>query len=190
MCGTRVWVQHELSIEGDLIFKGERLLIPYSAREYIMERAHAAHMGINACVNRAKDICFWIGMTSDIEKFVSRCSICAKYHNDQCKETLINHETPSYLWEFVACDLFVHNGHDYLITVDRYSNFWEVDRLYSTRSRWCYPKVENAFQSMEYRWYFTVTMVLSFLHRNSRILQKNTVSNTRRPVRTTVNLTD
>ena len=105
----------ELSVEGDLIFKGERLLIPYSAREYIMERAHAAHMGINACVNRAKDIRFWIGMTSDIEKFVSRCSICAKYHNDQCKETLINHETTSYPWEFVACDLFVHNGHDYLI---------------------------------------------------------------------------
>ena len=35
-------------------------------------------------------------------------------------------------WEKIACDLFEIDGADYLITVDYFSNFWEVDRLNTT----------------------------------------------------------
>lgn len=34
------------------------------------------------------------------------------------------------LWERVGCDLFVFDGKDYLICVDYFLDFFEVDRLY------------------------------------------------------------
>ena len=43
------------------------------------------------------------------------------------------HEIPSRPFERIACDLFVHNSYDYLLTVDYYSNFFEVDRLSNKR---------------------------------------------------------
>lgn len=32
-------------------------------------------------------------------------------------------------WERVGVDIFILDGKDYLVIIDYYSNFWEVDRL-------------------------------------------------------------
>lgn len=48
--------------------------------------------------------------------------------------TLISHEVPYRPWEKVAADLLTYNGKRFLITVDFYSNFWELDLLTDTRS--------------------------------------------------------
>ena len=53
---------------------------------------------------------------------------------EQQKEPLICHQSPTRPWESIAADLFVFHGKDYLVTTDRYSNFFEVDRLYSKSS--------------------------------------------------------
>ena len=37
-------------------------------------------------------------------------------------------------WEKVGVDLFTLDNKDYLITVDYYSNYWEVDRLTNTKT--------------------------------------------------------
>ena len=41
---------------------------------------------------------------------------------------------PARPWESIATDLFELRGKDYLVTVDYYSNFIEVDRLFSNTS--------------------------------------------------------
>ena len=38
------------------------------------------------------------------------------------------HEIPNRPWEQVAVDLFELNKKEYMITVDYYGNFWEIDR--------------------------------------------------------------
>ena len=50
------------------------------------------------------------------------------------RKSLILHEVPSRPWEKVALDLFELNKKKYMITVDCYSNFWEIDSLTSTTS--------------------------------------------------------
>ena len=42
---------------------------------------------------------------------------------------MICHEIPSRPWEKIAVDLFELNGTEYMVTVDYYSSFFEVDRL-------------------------------------------------------------
>ena len=69
-------------------------------------------------------------MSIDILQYIAACDTCRKYETGQQKETLQPHETPSRPWERVSCDLFTWDSKEYLITVDYYSNFWEVDRLF------------------------------------------------------------
>lgn len=45
------------------------------------------------------------------------------------KEPLNPHNTPSKPWQSLASDLFEINGHQYLLTVDRYSKFPVLDEM-------------------------------------------------------------
>ncbi|XP_021370584.1 uncharacterized protein K02A2.6-like [Mizuhopecten yessoensis] len=73
-------------------------------------------------------------MNAEIGDHISRCETCRTYENRQQKETLISHDVPERPWSKVGCDLFTIHDKDYLITVDYYSNFWEVDHLTDTKS--------------------------------------------------------
>ena len=57
-----------------------------------------------------------------------------EYEHGQRKETLTSHETPSRPCQFVAADLFELNGKSYLVTMDNFSDFFELDHLRSTYS--------------------------------------------------------
>ena len=46
----------------------------------------------------------------------------------------MSHEMSERPWEKIAADLFTYKDKEYLITVCYKSNFWELDRLYDTKS--------------------------------------------------------
>ena len=50
------------------------------------------------------------------------------------KELLHPHEEITRPWEKVGSDLFTLEGRTYLITIDYYSNFWEIDYLPTSTS--------------------------------------------------------
>ena len=68
-------------------------------------------------------------MNQEVSDYISKCAVCANHPRDQAKEPLIAHELPSTPWSKIACDLFEIDQRDYLITVDYYSSFFEIDRL-------------------------------------------------------------
>ena len=76
---------------------------------------------------------------------VSPCEACRKYEQGRTKETLTSHETPSRPWQFVAADLFELNGKSYLVTVDYFSDFFELDHLRSTSSVYVIKKLKGHF---------------------------------------------
>ena len=76
---------------------------------------------------------------------IATCETCRKYEISHQKESLIPHEVPSRPWEQVGVDLFELNRKEYMITVDYYSNFWEIDRLASTTSLAVVLKLKNHF---------------------------------------------
>ncbi|XP_048589452.1 uncharacterized protein LOC116620672 [Nematostella vectensis] len=95
------------------------------------ERLHSSHIGVNGCLRRARECLFWPGMTSEIKEFISQCESCCMYDNKQQRETLMSHETTERPWEKVGIDLFTIDGKDYLVVVDYFSGFWEIDPLTS-----------------------------------------------------------
>ncbi|KAJ8049054.1 hypothetical protein HOLleu_01612 [Holothuria leucospilota] len=122
----------EITVQDGLAISEERLIIPTAMRLQMKEKIHAGHLGINSCLRRARELIFWSGMSSEIRQFVESCGTCAAFSDKQASEPLFMHPVPSRPWEKVGSDLFTFSGRDYLITVDYYSNFFEVDYLSST----------------------------------------------------------
>ena len=123
----------ELSVCSGLVFKGHRVVVPLGARDEILNRIHAAHTGVNACIERARQTVFFPGITSAIKTLVASCDVCSKFQNEQQKEPLKPFPAPTRPWETVGSDIFTFHSQDYLITVDYLSGFFEVDRLPSKK---------------------------------------------------------
>ena len=135
----------ELSVQDGLIFKASCVVIPRTLRKDMLEKVHSSHLGMDGCLRRARECLYWPRMSIDIRQYIAACDTCRTYETGQQKETLQPHETPSRPWERVGCDLFTWDSKEYLITVDYYSNFWEVDRLNSTTSQAVVNKLKAHF---------------------------------------------
>lgn len=46
----------------------------------------------------------------------------------------MSHEISDRPWEKVGTDLYTIDGQDYLIVVDYFSNFWEIDKRHDTKT--------------------------------------------------------
>ena len=135
----------ELGVYDGLVFKGERLLIPKQMRQKMKKRLHSSHIGINGCLRRARECLFWPGMTAEIKEYVSQCEACSNYETKQRKETLMSHELAERPWEKIGADLYTIDGKDYLIVVDYFSNFWEIDHLPDTKASTTIKKLKCHF---------------------------------------------
>ena len=80
---------------------------------------------MNSCIRRARETCFFPGITEAIKKLISACPICTRIKSE------MPHEPPSRPWEKVAIDLFHFRGQHYCILVDYLTNYFEIDRLQS-----------------------------------------------------------
>lgn len=138
-------IRDEMSVQNGLVFKGERVVIPHSMRGQMKKAIHTSHIGIESCLRRARECLFWPGMNADIKQYISMCETCRKYEMSNQKETLMNHELPYMPWEKVGVDLFELDGKDYMVTVDYYSNYWEIDRLYDTKAKTVICKLKAHF---------------------------------------------
>ena len=74
--------RHELSVYYDIIFKGERVVIPLSMRPEMLEKVHESHLGIEKSRSRARDIMFWPMMSQDIENLISNMQYAKKVETE------------------------------------------------------------------------------------------------------------
>ncbi|XP_053403234.1 uncharacterized protein K02A2.6-like [Mercenaria mercenaria] len=124
----------ELSVADDLIFRGQTIVIPATARKHLIEAVHQGHFGVEKTTLRARELMFWPGMAKQISDYVSQCSVCQKHRYSNAKEPLEQHEIPDRPWQNIAADLFTLDDKDYLITTDYYSRFFEIDLLTNKQS--------------------------------------------------------
>ena len=87
------------------------------------------------CKNHAKDVMFWPSMNSQIEDIVSNYPACTEHQRSNPKEPMIAHELPKRPWQHVATDLFMLEDEQYLIVVEYYSRYFELERMSTVTSR-------------------------------------------------------
>ncbi|XP_022802534.1 uncharacterized protein K02A2.6-like [Stylophora pistillata] len=132
--------KEELTLQNGVIIIGDRVVIPFQMRAELKRKLHSSHLGVQACLRRARKAFYWPGIYKEIEEHVSKCQVCNSYHQGQQREPMISHTIPSRRWQVLAVDLFELQGQDYLVTTDYYSNFFEVDKLVSETSKEVFEK--------------------------------------------------
>ena len=109
-----------------------KVIIPISMRPQMIAKVHSSHLGPDARVRRACDVLFWPGMTTQIKELVQKCAVCNDFQARRQKEPLMTHKIPDTPWSKVGQDLFTLGNETYLVTVDYYSNYFELDLLQDT----------------------------------------------------------
>lgn len=124
----------ELTLHNGVLFKNQRLIIPKALRTEVTSRIHSSHLGIEACLRKARDLVFWPSMNSEIKEAVTNCSICAEFQAKQQKQPMQSHEIPDRPWSRLSSDLFTLHNKEYIVLVDSYSDYVEVSQLKATTS--------------------------------------------------------
>ena len=112
-----------------IFFKGEKIIVPQCLRQDMLFRIHEGHLGEEKSKERARAVLFWPGMTKDIEDTVSKCATCLRFRRSNQKEPLIPHMVPERPWQKVGADIMTFKHRDYLVVVDYYSKYVELQLL-------------------------------------------------------------
>ena len=137
-------VRNLLTIQNGLIFVGDRIVIPHHMRKEVIKDIHRAHLGIESCLRTAREYVFWPQMSAQIKEHCQKCETCCATDNvRQQKEELISHKIAERPWQFVSTDIFTLDGVNYLLTLDHYSNFWEVDKLLNMTAKTVIHKLKH-----------------------------------------------
>lgn len=135
----------ELVVIKELIFRGDRILIPAALRKYMLDKLHTGHPGINRMISRAESTIYWRGINQDIKKYVKSCKSCQKFQNNQIKQIMKYKNVPELPWAEVGCDIFELNQRYYIVVVDSLSNFVEITSLSDLRSSTVIEKIKSIF---------------------------------------------
>lgn len=143
-------IQHDLSVHDGLVLKGCRVFIPASARKDTLNALHDSHQGIERTKRRARQTVWWPGLNSDITNTVSSCDLCQQRRPSLPQEPMVSEPPPSRIFEDVSSDMFSHAGRDFMVYVDRLSN-WPVIFPFPRRdstSRQIIAALREAFVTM------------------------------------------
>ena len=69
---------------------------------------------------------FWPGLSGQITDMCQSCMTCAQHAHQHPQEPLQPNPVPTLPWQLVSQDLFELKSVAYLVTVDHYSDFYEI----------------------------------------------------------------
>jgi len=134
-CVKPFWnYRDEINVAKGLVFKSDKIVIPLTLQSEMLKRIHEGHLGIERCKQRAREVMFWPGMSSQIGDLVSSCITCKKFQRANTKEPLMSYDVPALPWEHVGSDLYEYKSDTYVIVTDYFSNFIEVCKLPDLKS--------------------------------------------------------
>ena len=124
--------QEEISYTDGILLKGQRVIVPKSMQKEALQVLHDGHQGMVNSKKLARDLMYWPGINKEIEQMISQCINCQEHRRAQTKEPMEAVEVPGGPWEHVAQDLFQCLGSKWLICIDYYSGFFEIEKMEST----------------------------------------------------------
>ena len=114
-------------LDGVVMYK-DRVVVPPSLRDRVLQILHSAHQGVSSMESRARAIVFWPGMTADIQSKRDSCSSCNKNAPSQAATPSIPATVPSTPFEAIFADFFEYAGWHYLVAGDRLSGWVDIYR--------------------------------------------------------------
>ena len=112
-------ISSELSVTQDgLILRGNRITVPASLQEHVVQRAHEGHQGINKTKSLLREKVWFPGIDNMVTQMVEGCIPCKSTHDAKPREPIQMTELPSRPWSHVSADFYgpLPSGH-YILAV-------------------------------------------------------------------------
>ena len=136
---------HSMTFINGLLLKGEKIVIPASLRQNMLQKIHEGHLGMDKCKRRARSCIYWPHMNNHIEQIVRKCEECMKLLPAKPAEPLKTHEVPTKPWVKIASDLFDYGGNQYAVIVDYFTLWPEVYKLEKADAQTLIETMKNCF---------------------------------------------
>lgn len=88
-------VRGDLCMSDGLLLRQNRIVIPHSMRQDMLQRIHEGHLGVEKCKRRARQAIYWPGINGEIETMVQNCETCLKYRYKQTNELMLIADLPT-----------------------------------------------------------------------------------------------
>lgn len=121
-------------VHNGCVFKRSRLVVPRSLRLLILERLHDGHTGIVGMRIQAREFYWWPNIDRDTGNYAYRCTLCVKARNVPKNADLENWRETTYPFESVHMDICHMQNSLYLVMIDSFSKFVNVEKITSTTS--------------------------------------------------------
>ncbi|XP_063448334.1 uncharacterized protein LOC134727870 [Mytilus trossulus] len=118
------------TVDGVVIYK-DRIVIPPALRKNVLIIIHSAHQGVTSMMSRAGSSVFWPGITPDITTLRNECYQCNRMAPSQPCAPPTPPVYPDYPFQCLCADFFHYKGVNYLVVVDRYSNWPIIERAHN-----------------------------------------------------------
>lgn len=137
----------ELSQVGNVLLRGNRLIIPVQLRQRALELAHEGHLGMSGMKSRMRCKVWWPKIDRDCEKFVKNCHGCQITSTPDVPEPIRSTQMPFQPWQDLALDFLgpLPSGHSLLVIIDYYSRFFEVEIMKSTTTEKTIQRLKPMF---------------------------------------------
>ena len=166
-------MRNDLSVANGILLFDNRIVIPASLREKVLQLAHESHQGVVKIEALLRDKVWSPGINAEIEELIKHCHTCEVTTASKSKaQPLAPRLTPEQTWDTLAIDLQgpFPSGDNLLVMIDyrsRYSVVYLIRNtsagkilkcMNSTFSLFGYPKAplsDNGpqFKSVEFRNY-------------------------------------
>ena len=123
----RQFCQLLTTVNGVVLYKG-RVVVPSVLRPQALQALHRAHQGETGMRLRTNKSMWWPGINTDIENTRAQCITCRRNAPTQLPLPPVPPPVPRHPFQLISSDYFHYDGHNYLVIINRYSN-WPVIRL-------------------------------------------------------------
>lgn len=119
----------ELCFSGDILLRGNRIVMPDKLRQRTIDLAHEGHPGITVMKRRLRSKVWWPKIDADAENCVKKCVGCTMVSAPPPPEPLKRKKLPSEPWKDLAIDFLgpLPSGHNLFVVVDYFSRFIEIE---------------------------------------------------------------
>ena len=114
------------NVHEDVVLYMDRIVVPQSLRQEILDCLHSAHQGVSSMLARAQASVFWPGVSQDIEAKRQHCGVCHRNAPSQAKLPPLLPRNPTVPFELIFADYFKLVGKFFLIIGDRLSGWTEI----------------------------------------------------------------
>lgn len=137
----------ELCFVGNILLRGNLMVMPEVLRQRTLELAHEGHPGIVAMKQRLRSKVWWPKLYREAENWVRKCRSCLLVSAPNPPEPLRRRELPAARWQHVAVDFMgpMNGNHYLLVVVDYYSRFKEVEVMTCIDSQKTIKKLKAIF---------------------------------------------